>query len=224
MISSTPTLRTYVSNGRLADHTLESYSRDLQRLGEFAAGEDKSLRRSRPSRPRTVCRRPHERGPLAALGGAHGGRRQRVFPLRRARAAPQRQSRRRSPTAPRVAGAAEVSRPRRGRAPHQATRRHDAARVERSRADRGVVRDGPARHGARPSARQRLESRCRLPLDHRQRQQTAHRADWRRGFGVAREIHSRGPAHPARQAQLALAVPQCETGQQPDTRRASGKS
>jgi len=29
---------------RLADHTLESYSRDLQRLGEFAAGEDKSLR------------------------------------------------------------------------------------------------------------------------------------------------------------------------------------
>jgi integrase/recombinase XerD len=30
---------------RLADHTLESYSRDLQRLGEFAAGRDKSVER-----------------------------------------------------------------------------------------------------------------------------------------------------------------------------------
>jgi integrase/recombinase XerD len=30
---------------RLADHTLESYSRDLQRLGEFAAGLEKSLQR-----------------------------------------------------------------------------------------------------------------------------------------------------------------------------------
>ena len=28
---------------RLADHTLESYSRDLQRLGEFAAGQEKSI-------------------------------------------------------------------------------------------------------------------------------------------------------------------------------------
>ena len=30
---------------RLADHTLESYSRDLQRLGEFAAGLEKPLQR-----------------------------------------------------------------------------------------------------------------------------------------------------------------------------------
>jgi integrase/recombinase XerD len=30
---------------RLADHTLESYSRDLQRLGEYAAGQEKSLER-----------------------------------------------------------------------------------------------------------------------------------------------------------------------------------
>ncbi len=28
---------------RLADHTLESYSRDLQRLGEFAAGQEKAI-------------------------------------------------------------------------------------------------------------------------------------------------------------------------------------
>ena len=77
----------------------------------------------------------------------------------------ERESGRRSPGAAGVAGAAEVSRRRGSRAAHQAARRRHAARAARSRADRSPVRDRPAGLRAHSPARERPESRSRIPVD-----------------------------------------------------------
>ena len=129
-----------------------------------------------PPRSRKFRRRADERRALAALGRADGRCRTRLLPIRRAHAAPQHEPRRRSSGAAGVAGAAEISRRRRGRAAHQAARCRHAARPPGSRAHRSALRHRFARLRADSPARQRSQPRSRVLVDDRQGQQAAHRA------------------------------------------------
>ena len=154
---------------RLADHTLESYSRDLQRLGEFAAGIEKPVQQldrrdledfvdalmTEGLSPRSVARM------VAAV--------QRLLPLLvlaqhlDTNPADDLQA----PAG--MARVAEISRRRGSRTAHPAARHRHAARSARSRADRGPLRDRHAGLRAHSPARERSQSRGRLFVDAREK-------------------------------------------------------
>ena len=127
---------------RLAEHTLESYARDLRALAAFAAGDGRALEALDRRGARSVRAAADGARAVAAVGGAGGRGDPRLLSLPRRSTGASSESPaddlrppRAWPALPKFLSLEEVD------ALHRAARRRDAARPARSRDDRAAVRD-----------------------------------------------------------------------------------